>query len=320
MQASKNGDLGKNNDSVNRICVHDGASLLLSPVTQDTVIINKRTIQLEGSGYRGLAIPGALTFDTLWSWQVIIDSAYDLEDDTVISCIGVASQQGLFSNTTLDMKSHTLTLICDSDKQANYRFRYGGSIQNAGTIILDRAKISTTDHDVSISPADTLKVVLKRGGTLAPYRASFFNGIASIECIAASIGTSGRINADNPDIAVTLKDVSGPLTIDSKVTATITGTLGAKASDIADGKVLTSANALTFASGSVFALDQDVVLPITIDGDPAVYTIASSTAGVTGRPTAKGLAIGDCRYTTSVADDGKSLELTRAPGLCIYIR
>ena len=314
MQASKNGDLGKDN-TANLICVHNGASLLLTPETDSTTIINKRTIQLEGSGYSGLAMPGALAFDTKWSWQVIVDSTFYLEDDTVISCIGTASQQGLFSNPALDMKSHTLTLMCDSDKQANYRFRYGGSIQNAGTIILDRAKISTTDHDVSISPADTLKVVLKRGGTLAPYRASFFDGIASIECIA-----SGRINADNPNIAVTLKDVSGPLTIDTKVTATITGTLGAKASDIAASKVLNSANALTFASGSVFALDQDVVLPITIDGDPAVYTIASSTAGVTGRPTAKGLAIGDCRYTTSVAEDGKSVELTRAGGLCIVVR
>ena len=324
MQASKNGDLGKNNDSANRICVHDGASLLLTPVKNgndnNTVIINRRTIQLEGTGYRGLKMPGALAFDTDWSWQVIIDSTFYLEDDTVISCIGTASQQGLFTNPTLDMKSHTLTLMCDSDKQANYRFRYGGSILNAGTIILDRAKITTTDHDVSISPADTLKVVLKRGGTLAPYRASFFDGVASIECIAASIGTSGRINADNPNIAVTLKDVSGPLTIDSKVTATITGTLGAKASDILAGQVLTSANALTFASGSVFALDQDVELPTTKESGPAVYTVASSTTSVTGRPMAKGLAIGDCRYTTSVADDGKSLELTRAPGLCIFIR
>ncbi|MBQ3749466.1 MAG: hypothetical protein II863_18810, partial [Kiritimatiellae bacterium] len=251
MQASKNGDLGKDSDSANRIYVHSGASLLLTPETDSTIIINKRTIQLEGSGYSGLAMPGALAFDTDGSWQVFYDCSIALEDDTVISSKGTASQNGLFSYVTLNMKSHKLTLTCDTDKQANYRFRYGRSIQNAGTIILDRAKLSTTDHDIFISPADTLTVVLKRGGTLAPYRASFFDGIASIECIAADTGTSGRINADNLDIAVTLKDVSGPLTIDSKVTATITGTLGAKASDIADGKVLTSANVLTFASGSV---------------------------------------------------------------------
>ena len=320
MQASKNGDLGKDSDTANRIYVHSGASLLLSPEADNTIIVNKRTIQLEGSGYSGLAMPGALAFDTAWSWQVFYDCSIALEDDTVISSKGTASQHGLFSYATLNMKSHTLTLTCDTDKQANYRFRLGRSIQNAGTIVLDRAKLSTTDNDIEIKPANTLKVVLKRGGTLAPYRASFFNGVASIECIAASTGTSGRINADNPNIAVTLKDVSGPLTIDSKVTATITGTLGAKSSDILAGQVLTSTNALTFASGSVFALDQDVELPTTIEGDPAVYTVASSTTGVTGRPTAKGLAIGDCRYTTSVADDGKSLELARAPGLCIFIR
>ena len=320
MQASKNGDLGKDSDSANRIYVHSGASLLLTPETDSTIIINKRTIQLEGSGYSGLAMPGALAFDTDWSWQVFYDCSIALEDDTVISSKGTASQHGLFSYATLNMKSHTLTLTCDTDKQANYRFRLGRSIQNAGTIILDRAKLSTTDNDITISPANTLKVVLKRGGTLAPYRASFFDGIASIECIAADTGTSGRINADNPDIAVTLKDVSGPLTIDSKVTATITGTLGAKASDIADGKVLTSANVLTFASGSVFALDQDVELPTKVGGQQAVYTIASSTDGVTGHPRAPGLTLGDCRYTTSVADDGKSLELTRAGGLCIVVR
>ena len=320
MQASKNGDLGKDNDSANRIYVHDGASLLLSPETDNTIILNKRTIQLEGSGYGGLAVPGALAFDTAWSWQVFYDCSIALEDDTVISSRGTASQHGMFTYATLNMKSHTLTLTCDTDKQANYRFRLGRSIQNAGTIILDRAKLSTTDNDISISPADTLTVVLKRGGTLAPYRASFFDGVASIECIAANTGISGRINADNPNIAVTLKDVSGPLAIDSKVTATITGTLGAKASDIAAGQVLTSANALTFASDSVFALDQDVELPTTIENSPAVYTVATSTAGVTGHPKAKGLAIGDCRYTTAVADDGKSLELTRAPGLCIFIR
>ncbi len=328
MQASKNGDLGKDSDSANRIYVHDGASLLLTP-EQDlthpddkyqTIIVKNRTIQIEGSGYRGLSVPGALAFDTAWSWQVLYDCAIALEDDAVISSRGVASQNGLFTYATLDMKSHKLTLTCDTDRQANYRFRAGRSIQNAGTIILDRAKLSTTDHDIEIKPANTLKVVLKRGGTLAPYRASFFDGVASIECIAANTGISGRINADNPNIAVTLKDVSGPLTIDSKVTATITGTLGAKASDILAGQVLTSSNALTFAPGSVFALDQDVELPTTIENSPAVYTVATSTAGVTGRPKAKGLAIGDCRYTTSVADDGKSLELTRAPGLCIFIR
>ena len=328
MQASKNGDLGKDSDSANRIYVHNGASLLLTPQLDlthpddkyQTIIVKKRTIQIEGSGYRGLSVPGALAFDTAWSWQVLYDCAIALEDDAVISSRGVSSQNGLFTYATLDMKSHKLTLTCDTDTQANYRFRSGRSIQNAGTIILDRAKLSTTNHDISISPAGTLKVVLKRGGTLAPYRASFFDGVASIECIAASTGTSGRINADKLNIDVTLKDVSGPLTIDSMVTATITGTLGAKASDIADGKVLTAVNALEFASGSVFALDQDVELPTTIEGDPAVYTVATSTAGVTGHPKAKGLAIGDCRYTTAVADDGKSLELTRAPGLCIFIR
>ena len=221
MQASKNGDLGKDSDSASRIYVHSGASLLLTPETDSTIILSKRTIQLEGSGYSGLALPGALTFDTKWSWQVLYDCSIALEDDTVISSTGTASQNGLFSYVTLNMKSHALTLTCDSDKQANYRFRLGRSIQNAGTIVLDRAKLSTTDNDITISPADTLKVVLKRGGTLAPYRASFFDGVASIECIAATTGTSGRINADNPNIAVTLKDVSGPLIIDSKVTATI---------------------------------------------------------------------------------------------------
>ena len=238
----------------------------------------------------------------------------------MISCIGTASQIGLFSYATLNMKSHTLTLMCDTDKQANFRFRNGRSIQNAGTIILDRAKLSTTDTDISISPADTLKVVLKRGGTLAPYRASFYSGIASIECIAATTGASGRLNADSANITATLKDVSGPLTIDSKVTATITGTLGAKASDILAGQMLTSANALTFASGSVFALDQDIVLPTTIEGAPAVYTVASSTAGVTGRPRARGLMIGECRYTTFAADDGKSVELRHAVGFRILLR
>jgi hypothetical protein len=320
MQASKNGDLGKDSDSANRIYVHSGASLLLTPETDNTIILNKRTLQLEGSGYGGLAMPGALAFDTKWSWQVLYDCSIALEDDTVISSRGTASQHGLFSYATLNMKSHTLTLTCDTDKQANYRFRLGRSIQNAGTIVLDRAKLSTTDNDITISPADTLKVVLKRGGTLAPYRASFFEGIASIECIAATTGTSGRINADNPSIAVTLKDVSGPLTIDSKVTATITGTLGAKASDIAAGKVLTAANALTFAPGSTLALEKDVELPITVDGKSATYTVATSTDGVTGRPRASGLTLGDVRYTTAVSDDGKSLELKSVGALYIIFR
>ena len=320
MQASKNGDLGQDSDTANRIYVHNGASLLLAPETDSTIILNKRTIHLEGSGYNGLAIPGALAFDTLWSWQVFYDCAIALEDDTVISSRGTASQHGLFSYATLDMKSHTLTLTCGTDKQANYRFRLGRSIQNAGTIILDRAKLSTTDNDIPISPANTLKVVLKRGGTLAPWRASFFDGIASIECIAASTGISGRLNADNPDITVTLKDVSGPLTIDSKVTATITGTLGAKASDIAAGQVLTSVNALTFALGSVFALDQDVELPTTVEGDPATYTIASSTAGVSGHPRTSGLMLGDILYRAAVADDGKRVELRQAGGFRIILR
>ncbi len=326
MQASKNGDLGKDSDTANRIYVHNGASLLLTPEPDDTpdpldtIILNKRTIQLEGAGYRGLKLPGALAFDTKSSWRILYDCSISLEDDTVISSRGVASQNGLFTYATLNMKSHTLAMTCDTDTQANYRFRSGRSIQNAGTIILDRAKLSTTDNDITISPADTLKVVLKRGGTLAPYRASFFDGIASIECIAATTGTSGRINADNPSIAVTLKDVSGPLTIDSKVTATIAGTLGAKASDILAGQVLTAVNALTFASGSVFALDQDVELPTTVAGPSATYTVATSTDGVTGRPRASNLTLGDVRYSTAVSDDGKSLELKSTGALYIILR
>ena len=315
MEASRNGDLGKDSDSASRIYVHSGASLLLTPETDSTIILNKRTLQLEGSGYGGLAMPGALAFDTKWSWQVLYDCSIALEDDTVISSTGTASQHGLFSYATLNMKSHTLTLTCDTDKQANYRFRLGRSIQNAGTIVLDRAKLSTTDTDITISPADTLKVVLQRGGTLAPYRASFYDGIAAIECIAATTGISGRINADNPNIAVTLKDVSGPLTIDTKVTATIAGTLGAKASDILAGQVLTSANALAFASGSVLALDQDAALT---KGE--VYTIATSTAGVTGRPRALGLMLDGVQYTTAVSGDVKSLELKPADGFCIVFR
>lgn len=315
MEASRNGDLGKDSDSASRIYVHNGASLLLTPETDSTIILNKRTLQLEGSGYGGLAMPGALAFDTKWSWQVLYDCSIALEDDTVISSTGTASQHGLFSYATLNMKSHTLTLTCDTDKQANYRFRLGRSIQNAGTIVLDRAKLSTTDNDITISPADTLKVVLQRGGTLAPYRASFYDGIAAIECIAATTGTSGRINADNPNIAVTLKDVSGPLTIDSKVTATIAGTLGAKASDIAVGQVLTSVNALTFASGLVLALDRDVALT---KGE--VYTIATSTVGVTGRARTPALALDGLQYRTAVSGDGKSLELKPAGGFCLVIR
>ena len=313
MQASKNGDLGKDEDSTNRIYVHNGASLLLTPEANDTRIINKRTIQLEGSGYSGLAVPGALAFDTKCSYQVIYNSSIALEGDTVISSTGTAGQNGLFSYATLDMKSNTLKLTCDEGNQANFRFRYGRSIQNAGTIIVDHAKLSTTDHDIEIMPANTLNVVLRRGGTLAPYRASFYAGMASIS------GTSGRLNADSVNIAVDLKDVSGPLAIDSKVTATIAGTLGAKASDIAAAKVLTSVNALTFAAGSVFALGQDVELPAIVDDQPAIYTIATSTAGVTGRPSTSGLTLGGWRYTTSVAADGKSLEIGRAGGLCIII-
>lgn len=320
MQASKSGDLGRASDSANRIYVHSGASLLLIPETDDPRIIDNRTISLEGSGYGGLAVPGALAFGARSSYQAIYNCSFALEDDTVISSTGTAGQNGLFSYATLNMKSHTLTLTCDADTQANYRFRYGRSIQNAGTIVLDRAKLSTTDHDISISPSDTLKVVLKRGGTLAPYRASFYSGIASIECIAATTGTSGRINADSANIAVSLKDVSGPLTIDSKVTATIAGTLGAKASDIAGGSVLTAVNALAFAANSVFALDKDAELPTTAEGQSATYTVASSAAGVTGRPRANGLTLGGVHYTTAVADDGKSLELKPADGFCMVIR
>ena len=178
-----------------------------------------------------------------------------------------------------------------------------------------RVRALPTHEDCSRIDCESAAMHLKRGGTLAPYRVSFFDGIASIECIAANTGTSGRINADNPNIAVTLKDVSGPLTIDSKVTATITGTLGAKASDILAGQVLTSVNALTFASGSVLALDQDAALT---KGE--VYTIATSTAGVTGRPRTPALTLDGLQYRTAVSDDEKSLELKPAGGFCLVIR
>ena len=318
LQASKNGDLGKDGgdkiDDVNRIYVHDGASLLLTPEANDTIILKRRTIQLEGSGYGGLKVPGVLTFDTKCSYQVIYDSAIALEDDTVISSTGTAGQNGLFSYATLNMKSHTLTFICDEDNQANFRFRYGRSIQNAGTIILDRAKLSTTDHDVQVKPVESLKIVLRQGGTLAPYRPSFYDDIASIS------GTSGRINADSANIAVTLKNVSGPLTIDSKVIATITGTLGAKASDIAVGKVLASKNALTFATGASFALEKDVELPTIVDEQLATYTIATSDVGITGRLYAPGLMLGDRAWRTEVSDDEKDLEIRQAGGIRIIFR
>lgn len=318
LQASKNGDLGKDGvdkiDEVNRIYVHDGASLLLTPEANDTIILKRRTIQLEGAGYSGLKMPGALAFDTECSYQVIYDSAIALEDDTVISSTGTAGQNGLFSYATLNMKSHTLTLTCDEDYQANFRFRHGRSIQNAGTIILDRAKLSTTDCDVQVAPAEALNVVLRQGGTLAPYRPSFYDDIASIS------GTSGRINADSANIAVTLKNVSGPLTIDSKVIATITRTLGAKASDIVEGKVLSSKNALTFAPSADFALEKDFELPTTVDGRLATYAIATSDVGITGRLRAPGLMLDDRAWRTEVSDDEKDLEIRQAGGIRIIFR
>jgi hypothetical protein len=318
LQASKNGDLGKDGvdkvDDVNRIYVHDGASLLLTPEADNTKIISKRTLQLEGSGYHRLKVPGALAFDTKCSWQVIYDSSIALEGDTVISSTGTAGQNGLFTYATLNMKSHSLTLVCDDGKQANFRFRSGRSIQNAGTIVLDRAKLSTTDHNVEISPKDALNVVLRQGGTLAPYRADFYDGIASIS------GTSGRINADNAEISVTLKNISGPLTIDDKVTATITGTLGAKASDIASGKVLTAEKALTFARGALFELEKDIDLPAVVDGEEAVYTVATSDVGISGHLRTPGLMFGDYRYSAKVADEGKSMVLYRAGGLFLTVR
>ena len=318
LQASKNGDLGNDGvdkvDDVNRIYVHEGASLLLTPETDETKIISKRTLQLEGSGYHRLKVPGALAFDTKCSWQVIYDSSIALEGDTVISSTGTAAQNGLFTYATLNMKSHSLTLVCDDDKQANFRFRLGRSIQNAGTIVLDRAKLSTTDDSIQIQPADTLKVVLRRGGTLSPYRSSFFNGIASIS------GTSGRINADKVGIEVTLKNISGAHLIDSLVTATIAGEFGAKASDLAEGKTLTAKNVLTFKPGTVFELDEDVELPPTVDGEPANYTVAVSEAGIAGRLRTPGLKLDDYRYNAVIADDGKKLELRHSGGLFITVR
>jgi hypothetical protein len=245
---------------------------------------------------------------------VIYDSSIALEGDTVISSKGTAGQNGLFTYATLNMKSHSLTLVCDDDTQANFRFRSGRSIQNAGTIVLDRAKLSTADNSLQIQPADTLQVVLRRGGTLSPYGSSFFNGIASIS------GTSGRINADNVGIEVTLKNISGAHLIDSLVTATIAGVFGAKASDLAEGKTLTAKNVLTFKPGTVFELDKDVELPPTINGEPANYTVAVSEAGIAGRLRTPGLKLGDYRYNAVIADDGKKLELRHSGGLFITVR
>ena len=79
--------------------------------------------------------------------------------------------------------------------------------------------------------------------------------------------------------------------------------------------MLTSANALTFASGSILALDQDAAL-----NKREVYTIATSTVGVTGRARTPALILDGVQYRTDVSDDGKSLELKPAGGFCIVIR
>ena len=314
LQASKNGDLGKDSDKKYEIRVYNGASLLLTPENNDTIIIKERNLKIEGAGNRGLKVPGALAFDKKFSYQVIYNSSIELENDTVISSTGTASQNGLFSYVTLNMNSHKMILTCDDEKVAHFRFRFGRMIENAGTIVLDRAKLSSTDHKISINPSDTLVVELVHGGELAPYRASFYDEIASIIC------TSGRISTDSANLDVTLKDVSGPLTIDSKVTATITGAFGVKASDIVNGKVLTAEKALTFARGSYLALEKDIDLPAIIEGRPAVYRVASSAVGITGGLRTRGLTFGGCRYRTAVAEDAKSLELVQAGGLCVTLR
>ena len=263
----------------------------------------------QGDNLGAICVGGSLRdsiFGTATTWT--------MSSDATIYSYGtmnaVFSSASASSGISLNMAGHTLT-VRGINVNAVFRPRYYWKITNAGPIIVRNGEFARHDTTNDFTPNIPL-VSFTEGAVMASYATSSLWG--KVDAFSFEAGTSLKKGVEGASgVSLTMKKVTGPVAISTDATVTISQEFGVRGSDLVNGKCLTSANTLTFASGCGLSFAAFGNLSLTAG---TVYTAATSVVSIAGTPT----PTGNAATLFTVANTGKALTLTVKSGIIDVVR
>lgn len=237
---------------------------------------------------------------------------WTMTGDATIYTIG--TNNPLFSGTgsastdgpLLNMQKYTLTLLGKEGVAAMFRPRWRWGITNPGHIIVRRcmfARHNTTNDFSSNIPL----ITFLDGASMDTYGTSSIWG--KVDAFEFEAGTAIKKGSNGQTgVELTMKKVTGPVSMSSDITVTISQEFGVRGTDVVNGDKLTSANALTFADGCKVSVTNWGAISLS---PGTTHTVATSSAGITGTPVPDGAAA----PVFTVANTGNAITLTVKTGI-----
>ena len=242
---------------------------------------------------------------------------WTMTGDATIYTIG--TNNPLFSGTgsastdgpLLNMQKHTLTLLGKEGVAAMFRPRWRWGIDNPGHIIVRRcmfARHNTTNDFSSNIPL----ITFLDGASMDTYGTSSIWG--KVDAFEFEAGTAiKKGSSGQTGVELTMKKVTGPVSMSSDITVTISKEFGVRGTDVVNGDVLTSANALTFTDGCKLSVTNWGAVSLS---PGTTHTVATSSAGITGTP----VPTGDATNVFTAANTGNAITLTVKDGIIDVVR
>ena len=235
---------------------------------------------------------------------------WTMTGDATIYTIGTGnplfSGTGASSGPTLDMQKHTLTLLGKEGVAAMFRPRWRWGLTNPGHIVVRRCMFARHDTTNDFSSNIPLITFLE-GASMDTYGTSSIWG--KVNAFEFEAGTAIKKGSNGQTgVALTMKKVTGPVDISSAITVTISQEFGVRGTDMANGDKLVSANALTFLDGCKLSVTNWAAVSLS---PGTTYTVATSSAGITGTPVPDGGAA----PVFTAANTGTALTLTVKTGI-----
>ena len=294
------------------LVVKDGATLMLRGIPSFS---GEWNVRFEGNGTGEDDNLGAICVScnnamdllgTAGRWTMTGDATIY----TLANMNSVLSGSSATSGPVLDMQGHALTIRGKTDSSI-FRPRYKLGILNAGPIIVRNGVLARHASTNEIEPNIPL-VSFVDGASMDTYNTSSIWGkVDAFEFESGTTLKKSTYGASNVTLA--MKKATGPVSISSDATVTITEEFGVRGTDIANGYKLTSEKALTFSDGCKLSVTNwgGVLL-----SPGSTYTVATSSTGVVGMPE----LTGDAAAVFTVANTGTALILTVKSGFIDVVK
>ena len=234
---------------------------------------------------------------------------WTMTGDATIYTIGTGnplfSGTGASSGPTLNMQKHTLTLLGKEGVAAMFRPRWRWGLTNPGHIVVRRCMFARHDTTNDFSSNIPLITFLE-GASMDTYGTSSIWG--KVDAFEFEAGTAIKKGSNGQTgKSLTMKKVTGPVEISADATVTISKEFGVRGTDVVNGNVLTSANALTFADGCKLSVANWGAVSLS---PGTMHTVATSTGGIVGTP----VPTGDAAAVFTAANTGNAIVLTVKAG------